>query len=105
MELRADCFAGVWTNSTAERGILETGDVEEGLKAAAAIGDDRLQKMSGREVQPESFAHGTSEQRMRWRHFHDGSVLARTHLEFPFGFLTCKYGRRRQVSRCRLENM
>jgi predicted metalloprotease len=66
MELQADCFAGVWAHSTAQRDILEAGDVEEGLKAAAAIGDDRIQKMGGREVQPESFTHGTSEQRMRW---------------------------------------
>ncbi|MFK7896810.1 MAG: neutral zinc metallopeptidase [Myxococcota bacterium] len=66
MELQADCLAGVWAESTASRGVLEAGDVEEGLKAAAAIGDDRIQKMSGRRVQPDSFTHGTSEQRMRW---------------------------------------
>ena len=66
MELQADCLAGVWAESTARRGVLEAGDVEEGLTAAAAIGDDRIQKMSGRRVQPDSFTHGTSEQRMRW---------------------------------------
>ena len=66
MELQADCFAGVWGHSTAERGILEGGDVEEGLNAAAAIGDDRIQKMSRGHVMPESFTHGSSEQRVRW---------------------------------------
>jgi len=66
MELQADCLAGVWGNATAGRDILEPGDVEEGLRAAAAIGDDRIQRMSGRGVQPESFTHGSSEQRMRW---------------------------------------
>ena len=66
MELMADCFAGVWGHSTAKRGILEPGDVEEGLRAAAAIGDDRIQKQSGGRVAPESFTHGTSEQRARW---------------------------------------
>ncbi len=66
MELQADCLAGVWAKSTARRGVLESGDVAEGLTAAAAIGDDRIQKMSGRRVQPDSFTHGTAEQRMRW---------------------------------------
>ena len=67
MELQADCYAGVWANHTQSRtGMLEEGDIEEGLQAAAAVGDDRLQKMSGRAVHPESFTHGTSEQRMRW---------------------------------------
>jgi predicted metalloprotease len=66
MELQADCFAGVWGHSTAQRGILEGGDVEEGLNAAAAIGDDRIQKMSRGRVMPESFTHGSSEQRVRW---------------------------------------
>ncbi len=66
-ELQADCFAGLWAKRAHEaRNILEEGDVEEGLRAAASIGDDRLQKMSGRRVQPESFTHGTSEQRVRW---------------------------------------
>jgi predicted metalloprotease len=65
-ELQADCFAGVWGHSTAERGILETGDVEEGLNAAAAIGDDRMQRMSQGWVSPDSFTHGSSEQRVRW---------------------------------------
>lgn len=66
LELQADCFAGVWGNATAQRGILEQGDVEEGLNAAAAIGDDRLQKAAGRRVSPESFTHGSSEQRATW---------------------------------------
>ena len=66
MELQADCFAGVWGGSAGERGTLERGDVEEGLRAAAAIGDDRLQKMQTGRVQPEGFTHGSSEQRMRW---------------------------------------
>jgi len=66
LELQADCFAGVWGHSTAQRGILEQGDVEEGLRAAAAIGDDNIQKMSQGYVVPEAFTHGSSEQRMRW---------------------------------------
>ena len=66
MELQADCYAGVWGHSAAQRNILEPGDVEEGLLAAAAIGDDRLQRMAGRAVSPESFTHGTSEQRTHW---------------------------------------
>jgi uncharacterized protein len=66
LELQADCYAGVWANSTDQRQILDKGDVEEGLNAAAAIGDDRLQKMSTGTVSPESFTHGTSAQRMTW---------------------------------------
>jgi len=66
MELQADCFAGVWGHHAARRNVLEPGDVEEGMRAAAAIGDDRIQKMSGRGVHPESFTHGSSEQRMAW---------------------------------------
>jgi predicted metalloprotease len=64
---QADCFAGVWAyHADRQRQILEAGDIEEGLAAAAAIGDDRLMKMSGRAISPESFTHGTSEQRARW---------------------------------------
>jgi hypothetical protein len=66
MELQADCLAGVWGHSTARRDILEEGDVEEGLRAAAAIGDDRIQGMSGGRISPESFTHGSSQQRVRW---------------------------------------
>jgi uncharacterized protein len=62
-ELQADCLAGVWGHSANERGLLEAGDVEEGLGAAEAVGDDRLTQ--GR-ASPDSFTHGTSEQRMRW---------------------------------------
>jgi predicted metalloprotease len=67
MELQADCLAGVWAgNAQRARQILETGDIEEGLNAAAAIGDDRLQRQSQGRVVPESFTHGTSAQRVRW---------------------------------------
>jgi uncharacterized protein len=66
MELQADCYAGVWAHSTSQRAILEKGDVEEALGAASAIGDDRLQKGAGREVNPETWTHGSSEQRVRW---------------------------------------
>jgi uncharacterized protein len=67
MELQADCFAGIWAQeANARSNILEEGDVEEGLNAAAAIGDDRLQKRSQGYVVPESFTHGSSEQRVRW---------------------------------------
>jgi len=66
LELQADCFAGVWGYSTRQRNILESGDVEEGLKAASAVGDDRLQRMATGRINPESFTHGSSEQRMHW---------------------------------------
>ncbi|MBI5443458.1 MAG: zinc metallopeptidase [Deltaproteobacteria bacterium] len=66
LELQADCFAGVWGHETAQRGILERGDVEEGLNAAAAIGDDRMQREAGRRVSPDAFTHGSSEQRVTW---------------------------------------
>ena len=67
MELQADCFAGIWAhNADASRQILESGDVEEGLNAASAIGDDRLQKQSRGQVSPESFTHGSSAQRVQW---------------------------------------
>jgi uncharacterized protein len=66
LELQADCFAGVWAHSTQQRGLLEKGDVESALGAAAAVGDDRLQKMSTGHISPESFTHGTSQQRMHW---------------------------------------
>ena len=67
LELQADCFAGIWEKSANDKNhILEEGDVEEGLNAAAAIGDDRLQRRSQGYVVPESFTHGSSEQRVRW---------------------------------------
>lgn len=67
MELQADCYAGVWANH-ADRmsGLLDEGDIEEGLRAASAIGDDTLQRNAGRRVTPESFTHGSAEQRARW---------------------------------------
>jgi uncharacterized protein len=65
-ELQADCYAGVWGHSAAREGILEPGDAEEGLRAAAAIGDDRLQRQSQGRVVPESFTHGSSAQRVEW---------------------------------------
>lgn len=66
LELQADCYAGVWGHSAAQRSILEPGDVDAALAAATAIGDDRLQKKSRGYVVPESFTHGTSAQRVRW---------------------------------------
>jgi uncharacterized protein len=77
VELQADCYAGIWANrAQTERQIIEEGDIEEGLTAAAAIGDDRLQRESGGSVVPESFTHGTSEQRVRWfrRGYESGDV-------------------------------
>ena len=66
LELQADCFAGVWGHSTDQRKLLDPGEVREGLNAAAAVGDDRLQRMAGRNVNPETFTHGSSQQRMDW---------------------------------------
>ena len=66
-ELQADCFAGIWGHhADRSRQLLERGDVEEGLNAASAIGDDRLQRQARGTISPESFTHGTSEQRVRW---------------------------------------
>ena len=78
MELQADCFAGVWAHSTGDRQILEQGDVPAALQAAAAVGDDRMQKMSRGYVTPDSFTHGSSEQRVSWfnRGFKTGQVSA-----------------------------
>jgi predicted metalloprotease len=76
LELQADCYAGVWGHSTQQRNILESGDVDEGLNAAAAVGDDRLQRMAGRRVNPDSFTHGSSQQRAEWfrRGFQSGRM-------------------------------
>ena len=76
VELQADCFAGVWGHFTDQKGLLEQGDVEEALNAAKQIGDDTLQKRTQGYVVPESFNHGTSEQRQRWfaRGFQSGKL-------------------------------
>jgi predicted metalloprotease len=78
LELQADCFAGVWGHSTDQRNILEAGDVDKAMNAAAAIGDDRLQKMAGRSVNPDSFTHGSSADRTMWfkKGFETGDVAA-----------------------------
>jgi predicted metalloprotease len=78
LELQADCFAGIWAHSTQERNLLEAGDVDSALHAAAAVGDDRLQKMSTGHVNPDTFTHGTSAQRVDWfqRGFKYGEISA-----------------------------
>ncbi len=78
MELQADCLAGVWGHSARARGLLDPGDLEAGLTAAAAIGDDRLQKQATGRVNPESFTHGSSAQRVQWfkRGFESGDPAA-----------------------------
>jgi predicted metalloprotease len=78
MELQADCLAGVWAHSTQQRGLLEQGDVESALRAAAAVGDDHIQQMARGRVQPETFTHGSSKQRMNWftKGLKSGSITA-----------------------------
>jgi predicted metalloprotease len=66
LELQADCYAGVWGHTTQDRGILDPGELEQGLNAAAAVGDDRIQRMGGSVVNPEAFTHGSSAQRREW---------------------------------------
>jgi predicted metalloprotease len=76
LELQADCLAGVWGHSTNKRDLLDDGDVEEALAAAAAIGDDRMQRQTGGRVNPETWTHGSSRQRVGWfrRGYETGSV-------------------------------
>ena len=72
MELQADYYAGVWAHYAERINILDEGDIEEALNAASAVGDDRIQKIEYGRVVPDSFTHGTSEQRKRW--FNKGYV-------------------------------
>ena len=78
MELQADCYAGIWGKHAQEAGNLDPGDIEEALKAASAVGDDRISEMSGSAIRPESFTHGSAAQRMTWfrRGFDTGRVDA-----------------------------
>jgi predicted metalloprotease len=78
LELQADCLAGVWGHSAAQEDLLDPGDLEEGLQAASAVGDDRIQKESTGRVNPESWTHGSSEQRVKWfrRGFDGGDTQA-----------------------------
>ena len=79
MELQADCFAGVWAHQMqADKGLIEPGDIDEALRAASAIGDDRIQRQTQGYVVPDSFTHGSSEQRARWfrRGYEDGRLQA-----------------------------
>jgi uncharacterized protein len=66
LELQADCYAGVWAATGFAQGDLEAGDLEEAFTASEAVGDDRLQRQAGQRVDPDSFTHGTSEQRRTW---------------------------------------
>ena len=78
MELQADCLAGVWAHSTAQRNLIDKSDIEAGIQAAGAVGDDRLQRMARGSVSPESFTHGTSAQRVAWfeRGLESGQISA-----------------------------
>jgi len=78
LELQADCLAGVWAHSAYAENQLEEGDLEEGLAAAAAVGDDRIQERATGRIDPDSFTHGTSEQRREWflRGFQEGTIAA-----------------------------
>lgn len=78
LELQADCYAGVWGHEAGREGIVEAGDLQDGLNAAAAVGDDRLQRMATGHVNPESFTHGTSRERTAWfrRGFESGRLDA-----------------------------
>jgi hypothetical protein len=66
LELQADCYAGVWAHSVYEQNELEGGDLEEGLTAAASVGDDRIQRSTGQRLNPETWTHGSSAQRVQW---------------------------------------
>ena len=78
LELQADCYAGIWGKSASENNRLDAGDIEEALKAASAVGDDRISEITGANIRPESFTHGSAEQRMSWfrRGFDSGRVDA-----------------------------
>jgi uncharacterized protein len=78
LELQADCFAGIWAHSTQQRDLLEAGDIESAIGAAAAVGDDRLQRQATGTVSPDSWTHGSSEERTRWfrRGYDSGSIQA-----------------------------
>ena len=78
LELQADCYAGIWAHSTGERDLLEAGDIDSALGAAAAVGDDRLQRAATGTVSPESWTHGSSEERKRWfsRGYKEGKIEA-----------------------------
>jgi uncharacterized protein len=77
-ELQADCYAGIWAHDTANRNLLEKGDVEEGLAAASSVGDDRIQAQATGEVHPESFTHGSAKQRAEWfrRGYESGNLAS-----------------------------
>lgn len=67
LELQADCYAGIWGHyANQQLNLLEAGDLAEGIAVASAVGDDRLQQMAGRAVQPDAFTHGSSAQRVKW---------------------------------------
>ena len=89
LELQADCYAGFWGRDANAAGILEPGDLEEGLNAAAAIGDDRIQEKVNGRVNPETWTHGSSEQRVRWLRtgFQVGNPDACDTFSVPFGEL------------------
>jgi uncharacterized protein len=76
LELQADCFAGIWGNTTSQRQITDNQDVNAGIQAAAAVGDDRLQRAGQGYVNPETFTHGSSADRVRWfqRGFQSGTI-------------------------------
>ena len=66
LELQADCYSGVWARTVFEAGELESGDIDEAIRASEAVGDDRLQRQAGRSVDPDTFTHGSSAQRRAW---------------------------------------